>query len=113
MNSKMKNSKSVDLKINRILEYPKIFNIVISKKVADILDLDINNPYVEIIEVKKNRTFIAKEGVTFEEERKVAQSVPVDEIKMNDLSINTTKDKKKKNEKNKFTLIISDFYYYL
>ncbi len=56
--------------------YPKIFNVVITKKAAKFLELDFNNPYVEFIEVKKNKTFIAKEGVIFEEEKNVAAKLP-------------------------------------
>ena len=52
------NSKFIEAKIYKKAQYPKIFNVVISKKIASILELDVNNPYIEIIEVKKNRTFI-------------------------------------------------------
>ena len=47
-------STVVETKIFRKANYPKIFNIVLSKKIATILELDIENPYVEIFEVKKN-----------------------------------------------------------
>ena len=39
------NSKIIETKIYKKANYPKIFNIVISKKIASILELDINNPY--------------------------------------------------------------------
>ena len=105
------NSKVVEAKIYRKGNYPKIFNMVISKKIASILELDINNPFVEIIEVKKNKTFVAKEGNIFEEEKNVIDKVPVDEIKINDLTINKPKINKKLTKKNNFILVISDFYY--
>ena len=76
-------------------DYPNVFNIVLSKKFATILELDIDNPYVEILEVKKNKTFIAKEGDIFEEEKQVAESAPIDEIKMDDLSEEQMDTKKK------------------
>jgi len=69
------NSKVVETTIYKKANYPKIFNMVISKKIASILELDINNPFVEIIEVKKNKTFIAKEGNIFEEEKNVIDKV--------------------------------------
>ena len=106
------NSKTVKTKIFRKANYPKIFNIVLSKKTAAILDLDINNPYVEISEVKKNKTFIAKESNIFEEEKNVAQSAPIDEVQMDDLSTVQMDVNKKYDKKNKFVLVISDFYYY-
>jgi len=109
------NSKFVETKVFRNAKYPKIFNIIISKKIASILDLDINNPYIEIIEVKKNKTFIAKEGNIFEEEKNVAEKAPVNEVKMDDLSKdrNKNKDTKKtdKEKNKKFIIVISNFYY--
>ena len=79
-------SIAVKTKIFERANYPNIFNIVVSKKIATILELDLDNPYVEVFEIKKNKTFIAKEGNIFEEEKRVAESAPIDEISMNDLS---------------------------
>ena len=78
----------------------KGFSVVITKKIATILDLDENNPYLEIIEVKKNKTFIAKKTKTFEEERNVSEKAPVDEIKINDLNIEKKSKKNKLNQQN-------------
>ena len=105
------NSKSIDLKIHKKAKYPKIFNMVISKKLALNLELDFNDPFLEIIELKKNETFIAKEGTMFEEEKNVADKAPVDEIKINDLTINKTSKDKKEVKKSNFILVISDFYF--
>ena len=52
----LSNSKYIDTKIYKRANYPKIFNVVISKKAAALLELDSENPLVEIIELKKNRT---------------------------------------------------------
>ena len=105
------NSKFIETKIYKKADYPKIFNVVISRKIASFLELDFNNPYVEIIETKKNKTFIAKKSEMFEEEKKVAEKVPVDEIKINDLTKDDTQTKKKLSKKSNFILVISDFYY--
>ena len=80
------NLKSVETKVHKKANYPKIFNIVISEAVAELLDLDLENPYVEVIEVKKNKTFIAKESNMFDEEKNVANTAPVNEVKMDDLT---------------------------
>ena len=53
----LKNSKSLDTKIYKKAKYPKIFNVLISKKIASILELDHENPYVEILELKQNKTY--------------------------------------------------------
>ena len=105
------NSKSIETKIKKRANFPGIFNVVISQKVADILDLDAENPYIQIIEIKKNKTFIAKKANTFEEERYVAEKAPVKEIVMDDLSKDEIKSEKRQAPKKKFILIINDFYY--
>ena len=105
------NSKIIETKIYRKASYPKIFNSVISKKIATILELDLNNPYVEIIETKKNKTFIAKKSNIFEEEKNVVEKVPVNEIKMDDLTNKTLVVEKKILKNNNFILVINDFYY--
>jgi len=105
------NSKVVETKIYKKANYPKIFNVVISKRIASNLDLDLDNPFVEIIEVKRNKTFIAKKTNTFEEEKNVADKVPVEEIKVDTLSSNETETKVKRFNDNKFTILINDFYY--
>ena len=103
------NSKFIETKISKKANYPEIFNLLASKKIVEILELDENNPYVEIYETKKNKKFIAKESNTFDEEKNVAEKAPVDEISMNILS-DTSVEKKKKNYI--YTLVISDFFYY-
>ena len=105
------NSKVIETKIYKKANYPKIFNVVISQKIASILELDANNPFVEIIEIKKNKTFIAKKTNTYEEEKNVAEKAPVDEIKMDDLTYNEQEIKKKVFKNNNFILVINDFYY--
>ena len=105
------NSKVIETKVHKKANYPKIFNIVVSKKISSILELDVNNPYVEVIELKKNKTFIANQANTFEEERNVAEKAPVGDIVMNDLTKNKSEIKEKPTQKNNFILVISDFYY--
>ena len=105
------NSKVIETKIYKKAKYPKIFNIVISKKIASILELDVNNPYVEVIEVKKNKIFIAKKANTFDEEKKVAENAPVDEITMDNLSKGELDIEKEILKEANFILVINDFYF--
>ena len=81
------NSKSLTAKVRKTIEYPSIYKVVITKKMAEILDLDINNPYVEVLTTKKNDKFIAKKASIFEEEKNVADKAPVKSININDLSV--------------------------
>ena len=107
----LKNSKSLETKVYKKANYPKIFSVVVTKKIASILDLDIENPFVEIIEIKKNKKFIAKEGNIFDEEKKVANTAPVDEIEMDNLTASVIKKNKEASKKEKFMIVVSDFYY--
>jgi len=104
------NSKSLKAKVIAKDNYPGIYRLVVSKKIAEILELDLNNPYVEFSEIKKNKTFVAKKTETFQEEREVAEKAPVKEVLVADLSKNTKSKKIKKNN-TKFYILISDFYY--
>ena len=105
------NSKVIETKIYKKANYPKIFTIVVSEKIASILELDLDDPLVEVTELKKNKTFIAKKTNTFEEEKKVADINPVNEVKMDDLTKIEFNTKRKLNKKNNYILVISDFYY--
>ena len=50
------NSKSLKGKVTGKSDYPNLFNVLISRKVAQILELDLNDPYIEISQIKKNKT---------------------------------------------------------
>ena len=68
------------------VRFSNFYNSVISKRIADELVLDYNEPYIEIILISKNSTFIAKKSKMFEEEKKVAEKAPIDGIQINDLN---------------------------
>ena len=106
------NNKIVLAKVSATTNYPIFFNSVISKRIANEIELDINEPYIEISLVSNSSSFIAKKAKTFEEEKNVAEKAPVDGIKISNL--NTKKFKFKKNKVKKFSYFIDivDFYYY-
>ena len=107
-----KNDKSLiaEVKSNN-QKFSDFYNSVISKRIAEDLDLDFNEPLLEIALVSRNSTFIAKKSKTFDEEKKVAEKAPIDGIQIKDL--NSTPKKKNKNIKLKFSYSIklADFYY--
>ena len=107
-----KNDKSLiaEVKSNN-QKFSDFYNSVISKRIAEDLDLDFNEPLLEIALVSRNSTFIAKKSKTFDEEKKAAEKAPIDGIQIKDL--NSTLKKKKKNIKLKFSYSIklADFYY--
>ena len=105
------NNKSLIAKIGKISNYPAFNNSVISIRIANELDLNIDEPYIEIIEISKNSMFIAKKAKTFDEEKNVAKKVPVKSIAINDLNKINTNDKKKFKRKFSYEIKIADFFY--
>ena len=90
----LNNSKYIIAKVGKKTDYPSFFNSVISQRISKELKIDQSDPYVEIIEIRENSTFIAKKAMTYNEEKNVATKAPVDEIKIKDLS-NKTYEKPK------------------
>ena len=92
-------------------KFSNFYNSVLSLRIAEELELDINEPYIELILVSKNSTFIAKKAKMFEEEKNVAEKAPVDGIQISDL--NTKKIKKiiKNNKNFSYSIKVADFYY--
>ncbi len=100
-----------EVKSNKV-KFSNFYNSVISTRIAETLELNPNEPYIEITLISKNSTFVAKKAKIFEEEREVAEKAPVDGIKISNL-IDTSIDLKKKNSRNKFSysIKVADFYY--
>ena len=106
------NNKSTIAEVGEKSIYPDFYNAVISKRIASLIEIDINEPYTSIIEIDKNSTFVAKKAKTFEEERVVAEKAPVDEIGVKDLN-SDIKNHNQKNKKKDFRYVIklADFYF--
>ncbi len=108
----MLNNKIVIANVAAKTSYPVFYNSVISNRIANELELDINEPYIEISLITNESSFIAKKAKTFDAEKKVANKAPVDGIKVSDLNENNTKIKKNKVRKFSYFINIVDFYYY-
>ena len=75
------------------------------------MNLNIDEPYIEILEISKNSMFIAKKAKTFDEEKNVAKKAPVKNISINDLNeINVSKSISIK-KKFSYKIKIADFYF--
>ena len=106
------NSKTIIAKVGKKANYPSFNNSVVSIRISKELEIDINEPYIFIEEIRDNTSFIAKKAKTFEEEKKVADKAPVDSISVNDLNrTDEKKIKKKINNEFKYVIKIADFYY--
>ena len=105
------NNKSIIGTVGSNADYPLFNNAVLSLRIADEIGLNENEPYVEILEVLEDAIFVAKRAKTFEEEKKVANKAPVNNINISDLN---TKQKNTKNELSKkfsYEIKIADFYF--
>ena len=106
------NNKSVLAKVGKNSDYPSFYNSVISKRIYQELELDINEPYIEIVAVTNNSTFFAKKAKMYDEEKVVADKAPVEGISISDLSKNKKKIKNVKDKSDfKYIIKIADFYY--
>ena len=106
------NNKSILAKVGSNSKYPNFYNSVISQRIYDELELNENEPYVEISTISENSTFLAKKAKMYDEEKEVADKAPVDGISISDLSINNKKkDEIKEIRKFNYIIKIADFYY--
>ncbi len=81
--------------------------MLITEAVAEKLKLDKNLPILEIVEVKKNKSFIAKEAKTFNEEKKISSKAPVENIQISNIS----NEKSKKNKSSEQIYILLGSFY--
>ncbi len=106
------NNKSVIAKVvSNKVDYPKFFNSVVSQRISEDLEINLDEPYIEISLISNNSSFIAKKSKTWDEEKEVAQKAPVDGILINDLNKSKVQKKKIKVKKFLYSIKIADFYY--
>ena len=106
------NDKSIIAEvISNNVKFSEFYNSVITLRIAENLSLNLNEPYINLILISQNSTFIAKKAKTFDEEKNVAEKAPVDGIKIDNLG-NTVKEKKEiKKSIFLYSIKIADFYY--
>ena len=96
------------MKNNKRFQYPEFYKILITQSVADEINLKADLPLVEINEIKKNKSFVAKKTKIFKEEEKIHNNAPVESVIINNIS----KKQKVTNKvaKDRFYIIIAEFY---
>jgi len=105
------NNKSIIGIVGKNSKYPSFNNSVLSIRIASELDLDKDQPYVEILEILESSTFVAQKAKTYDEEKNVADKAPVDVISINDLNIGNIRNKKIYNTKFSYSIKIAEFYF--
>lgn len=102
------NQESLVLKNIKRIRYPEFYKILITEALAKKLKLDKNLPILEIVEVKKNKSFIAKEAKTFSEEKKISSKAPVENIQISNIS--KEKSKKSRTSSKQIYILLGSFY---
>ena len=106
------NDKSIIAKvISNNVQFSDFYNSVITKRIANELSIDLNEPYIDLVLISENSTFIAKKAKTFDEEKNVAGKAPVDGITIDNLGADLNKKKQVKKHKFLYSIKIADFYY--
>jgi len=106
------NGKSIIAEvISNNVKFSDFYNSVITKRIAEELSLNPNEPYIDLVLISRNSTFIAKKAKTFDEEKKVAEKAPVDGITIDNLGKENDKEIKIKKHKFLYSIKIADFYY--
>ncbi len=98
--------------ISNKVKFSNFYNSIITQRIANTLEINPLEPFIEIVLISKNTTFIANKAETFEEEREDAQKAPIDGIQISNLSGSSKKKTKKKSiDKFAYSIKVADFYY--
>jgi len=88
--------------------YPDFYKILITKPVAEKLNIDSELPIIEVLEIKKNKSFIAEKARIYQEEKKISSKAPITSVKISNISKKKPRKKSIKSE-NIYILIASFF----
>ena len=107
------NNKSLiaEIKSNKV-KFSNFYNSVITSRIAETLEINTSEPYIEITLISKDSTFIANKTKTYNEEKEVAQKVPIDGIQISNLiEKDNSQTKKKPKQQFSYSIKVADFYY--
>ena len=100
--------ESLVLKNMKIIKYPEFYKILISNPVAEKLNINYELPLIEILEIKKNKSFVAKKAKVFNEEKKISQNAPITTVQIANISKKKSNIEIKKPEK--IFILVASFY---
>ncbi len=103
-----KTKDSLILKNTRNSTYPDLYKVMITDAVAKKLKIDYDLPLIEIIEIRKNKSFVAKKAKIYNEEKNISSNAPVTSVRISNISKN--KNSIKKSQKKNFNILIATFY---
>ena len=81
-----KTKESLVLKNIKKIKYPDFYKILITETVANKLNINKELPLIEILEIKKNKSFIAAKAKIYQEEKKISSKAPVTSVYIANIS---------------------------
>ena len=103
-----KTKESIVLRNMKSIEYPDLYKILITRQVAEKLNIFGDLPLIEVLEIKKNKSFIAEKAKIYQEEKKISSKAPVTTVKIANISKKKTIIKKNKPED--IYIFVASFY---
>ena len=103
-----KTKETLVLKNLKKTQYPDFYKILITKPVATKLNIDNELPIIEILEIKKNKSFVAEKAKIYQEEKKISTKAPVTTVKI--ANISKKKPKKKLINADNIYIFVASFY---
>ena len=108
------NGKSLITIVQNKTSLPVFYNSVITNRIVSDLSINPNEPYIFIETINSDNLYVADDVKTFDEEKKVANNAPVDEIMIKNISLESEiKESNTENFVTNFNYIIKfgDFYF--
>ena len=107
------NQKTIIAKVvSNNVKFSDFYNSVITLRIAEELSLNINEPFINLVLISQNSSFIAKKAKTFDEEKNVAQKAPIDGIQIDNLGSDIKREKKIiEDDVFLYSIMVAEFYY--
>ncbi len=108
------NGRSLTTVVKKKTVLPIYYNSVITNRIVRELSINPSEPYIFIETINSNNLYVANDVKTFEEEKEVANKVPVEDIMVQSISLESEiKESKNENFITNFNYIIkfADFYF--
>jgi hypothetical protein len=81
-----KTKDSLVLKNIKKKKYPNFYKVSITKATAVKLNIRKDLPLIEVLEIKKNKSFIAEKAKIYKEEKKISSKAPVTSVEIANIS---------------------------
>jgi len=103
-----KTKESLVIKNSKKIKYPDFYKILITDPVAKKLNINNELPLIDILEIKKNKSFIAEKAKIYQEEKKISSKAPVTSVQIANISKKKPIFNKVRSEK--IYILIATFY---